>query len=101
MDCSDCRPAGRLRESLGTRPSSVIRIGSMRGRPEPTDFWGKFRDEKRGGPTWHPLVAHSTDVACVMEGLLAQPTFRRRLARAGGLEDLDEVQVARLCWLAF
>lgn len=54
-----------------------------------------------GGPVWHPLAAHCTDVACVLEALLAQPTIRRRLARAGGLDDLDPVQVARLCWLAF
>src|SRR4051812_23697710 len=73
----------------------------MWGRPEPNDLWGKLRDEKRGGPAWHPLVDHCTDVACVTEALLAQPSIRARLARAGGRDDLDQVQVARLCWLAF
>lgn len=73
----------------------------MRGRPGPSDLWGKFRDESRGGPAWHPLVDHCIDVACVLEALLAQPTIRRRLARAGGLDDLDPVQVARLCFLGF
>ena len=73
----------------------------MQGRPGAGDLWGKFRDESRGGPAWHPLIDHCTDVACVLEALLHQPTIRRRLARAGGLDDLDEVQAARLCFLAF
>jgi CRISPR-associated endonuclease/helicase Cas3 len=73
----------------------------MQGRPGAADLWGKFRDESRGGPAWHPLVDHCTDVACVLEALLRQPTIRRRLARAGGLNDLDDVQLARLCFLAF
>jgi HD domain len=74
---------------------------SMQGKPNVGDLWGKYRDESRGGPAWHPLVDHCTDVACVLEALLHQPTIRRRLARAGGLDDLDEAQVARLCFLAF
>ena len=45
----------------------------MRGRPASSDLWGKFRDESRDGPAWHPLVDHCTDVACVLEALLAQP----------------------------
>lgn len=73
----------------------------MVGRPRPGDLWGKFRDEVRGGPAWHPLADHCTDVACVVEALLAQPTIRRRLARAGWLDDLDKAQRARLCWFAF
>ena len=73
----------------------------MKGWPGPNDCWGKFRSPERGGPAWHPLVDHSTDVACALKALLAQPTIRRRLARAGGLDDLDELQVARLRFLAF
>jgi CRISPR-associated endonuclease/helicase Cas3 len=72
----------------------------MQGRPAAGDLWGKFRDESRGGPAWHPLIDHCTDVACVLEALLHQPTIRRRLARSGGLDDLDQMQVARLCFLA-
>jgi CRISPR-associated endonuclease/helicase Cas3 len=74
---------------------------SMQGRPGAGDLWGKFRDESRGGAAWHPLIDHCTDVACLLEALLHQPTIRRRLARAGGLDDLDDVQVSRLCFLAF
>ena len=73
----------------------------MQGSPGAGDLWGKFRDETRGGPAWHPLIDHCTDVACVLEALLQQPTIRRRLYRAGGLDDLDEAQRARLCFLAF
>jgi CRISPR-associated endonuclease/helicase Cas3 len=73
----------------------------MQGRPGADDLWGKFRDESRSGPAWHPLIDHCTDVACVLEALLHQPTIRRRLARAGELDDLNEVQTARLCFLAF
>lgn len=73
----------------------------MQGRPGAGDLWGKFRDESRGGPAWHPLIDHCTDVACVLKALLHQPTIRRRLARAGGVDDLDGVQVARLCFLAY
>ncbi len=57
----------------------------MQGDPAPDHLWGKYRDKDHGGPAWHPLIDHSTDVAGVMEALLAQPTIRRRLARAGGL----------------
>lgn len=75
--------------------------GRLEGYPTGGDLWGKFRSAERDGPAWHPLVDHCTDVACVLEALLAPPTIRRRLARAGGLDDFDEVQVARLCYLAF
>lgn len=73
----------------------------MLGRPGSGNSWGKFKDEAHGGPAWHPLIDHCTDVACVLELLLQQPTIRRRVARAGGLDDLDDVQVARLCFLGF
>ncbi|MDF1586562.1 CRISPR-associated helicase Cas3' [Marinimicrococcus flavescens] len=73
----------------------------MEGRPGTKDLWGKFRDEARGGPAWHPLSDHAIDVAGTLAALLAQPTLRRRLAHAGGLSALHEGQVARLCHLAF
>jgi CRISPR-associated endonuclease/helicase Cas3 len=73
----------------------------MDGWPGPEQLWGKFVGPEKGGPRWHPLVDHSIDVACVLEALLAQPTIRRRLARAGGLDDLDLTQLSRLCFFAF
>jgi CRISPR-associated endonuclease/helicase Cas3 len=73
----------------------------MQGKPGVDDLWGKFHDESRGGPAWHPLIDHCTDVACVLEALLHQQTIRCRLARAAGLGDLHEVQSARLYFLAF
>ncbi len=38
-------------------------------------------------------------MAACFEVLLKQPTIRKRLARAGGLSDLDETTAARLCVL--
>ena len=48
----------------------------------------------------HLLEHHLADVAACFEALLKQPTIRKRLARAGGLSDLDGTTAARLCVLA-
>jgi CRISPR-associated endonuclease/helicase Cas3 len=67
----------------------------------PTQFWGKLREAASGAPeAWHPLVHHCADVAACCEALLADVVIRRRLARLAGLNDLDAVQSARLCYLA-
>ena len=55
--------------------------------------WAKFNREHR---TTHLLEHHLADVGACFEALLAQPTIRKRLARSGGLEELDEATVARL-----
>ncbi len=47
----------------------------------------------------HLLEHHLADVSACFEALLKQPTLRKRLARAGGREDLDEATAARLCVL--
>ena len=59
--------------------------------------WGKA--DKQDPPRIHLLEHHLADVAACFEALLAQPTIRKRLARAGGLSDLDGTTVARLCVL--
>ncbi len=48
----------------------------------------------------HLLEHHLADVAACFEALLKQPTVRKRLARAGDRDDLDEITVARLCVFA-
>lgn len=48
----------------------------------------------------HLLEHHLADVGACFEQLLRQPTIRQRLARAGGLQDLDGVTAARLSVLA-
>ena len=73
----------------------------MRGRPGPGDLWGKLDIEGAIGPSWHPLVDHSLDVACVLRALLDQPVVAARLARAVGAAALDPVVKERLVWLAF
>lgn len=61
-------------------------------------FWAKLsRDRVR----YHPLLAHSADVAAVLARLLRPDSvLRARLARALGLEHLSESMVAMLVYLA-
>lgn len=72
----------------------------MKGAP--TSFWGKLeRDPVTAEVTeWHPLAHHCADVAACAEALLALPTWRRRLARLSGREDLDDTTRDRLAVLA-
>ena len=60
--------------------------------------WGK--SDRQDQQRVHLLEHHLADVAACFEALLAQPTIRKRLARAGGLSDLDGTTAARLCVLA-
>src|SRR6266496_6388518 len=70
-------------------------------RDSPTAPWGKLlQADDRSVVEWHPLIDHCADVAAVCERLLADDVLRRRLARLGGLDDLDGVAIARLCVLA-
>ena len=48
----------------------------------------------------HLLEHHLADVGACFEALLRQPTMRKRLARAGGREELDGTTTARLCVFA-
>ena len=59
--------------------------------------WAKFDRESR---RIHLLEHHLADVGACFEALLAQPNIRRRLARSGGLDDLDETACARLSLFA-
>lgn len=66
----------------------------------PGRFWAKLhpREQPR---EWHPLVAHSADVAAVLHELLAPGTgLARRLAGALGQAELRPDQRARLLYLA-
>lgn len=69
--------------------------------PVRSAFWGKLQREADEGDftAWHPLEDHCADVAACAEALLTRTVLRRRLARLGGLDNLDDVQVARLCVL--
>ena len=56
---------------------------------------------KHDGPDeWHPLVAHSADVAATLEMLLKHTRLGARMARLMGREKLKNVHVQRLCVLA-
>ena len=56
---------------------------------------------KHDGPDeWHPLVAHSADVAAVLEMLLRHTRLGLRMARLMGQDTLSEEQIQRFCALA-
>ena len=71
----------------------------------PTDVWAKLKykdDDRSTGEVvaWHPLLAHSADVAAVTEALLQRTILRDRLAALIGWDALSDVHVARLAALA-
>jgi len=71
----------------------------MKGKP--TGFWAKLEQDDEGNVTkWHPLLAHSADVAAVVEILLNRTILNSRLATVLGLERLSKIQIARLSALA-
>lgn len=64
----------------------------------PGRFWAKY-DSSTG--EWHPLVAHSADVAAVLARLLAPDSvIAARLARCAGFDRLRDSDVAVLTYLA-
>lgn len=72
---------------------------SKEGLPVYTRYhWAK--SDREDHQRVHLLEHHIADVAACFEALLKQPTLRKRLARAGGRDDLDEATAARLCVLA-
>ncbi|MEX0680985.1 MAG: CRISPR-associated helicase Cas3', partial [Balneolales bacterium] len=71
----------------------------MKGIPD--DFWAKLDRNEDGAVThWHPLIAHSADVAAVVEALLMRTILNRRLARLLGQEKLTDIQIARFAALS-
>lgn len=63
-------------------------------------FWAKFSRDG-DAPRWHPLIAHSADVAAVFSTMLASGTpFERALGATLGQRDLRPGQRARLVFLA-
>ncbi len=65
---------------------------------DPLRHWAK--SDRENPNRIHPLEHHLADVGACLEEILKQPTVRKRLARAGGLNDLDEITIARLCAFA-
>lgn len=62
--------------------------------------WAKLRRAENGAVVASlDLPGHSADVAAVFLALLDVTNIRRALARLGGLDTLDDGQVARLCVL--
>jgi CRISPR-associated endonuclease/helicase Cas3 len=68
---------------------------------KPTGFWAKLDEDDDGEVTaWHPLAAHSLDVAATLRELLEQTSLGARLGRLAFDEPLTDVQIARLAALA-
>ena len=60
-------------------------------------FWAKaYPYRQRGAERIHLLEHHLADVGACFEALMRQPTIRKRLAKAGGIDDLGESLIARL-----
>jgi CRISPR-associated endonuclease/helicase Cas3 len=77
----------------------------MNGSPDPSDFWAKLKyknDDRSTGEVvgWHPLAAHSAEVAAVTEALLERTILGERMAALVGWDALSDVHVQRLCVLA-
>ncbi len=70
----------------------------MQGKP--TGFWAKLDDDDGDVTAWHPLAAHSLDVACTLRTLLRDTLLRDRLGQLAQGEPLTDVQIARLAALA-
>ncbi len=70
-----------------------------------THPWAKLKrkdDQDRSSPVvdWHPLVAHSADVAAVLEVLLRHTSLGTRMARLMDQDSLTKEQIQRFCVLA-
>lgn len=59
-------------------------------------FWGK--SDRKDPARTHPLLAHSADVAAVLEALLRLPSYKR-IFEEFMQRDLDAALIARLCVL--
>lgn len=70
-----------------------------------THPWAKLKRESDRDPTssvvaWHPLVAHSAEVAACLEMLLRHTRLGHRVAHLMDRRDLTETQIQRFCALA-
>lgn len=77
----------------------------MDGAPDPSQLWARLKYEDDDPSTgeiveWHPLCAHSVDVAAATEALPQRTILRDRLASLIGWDTLSDVHVARLSALA-
>ena len=63
-----------------------------------SNHWAKF--DRSSPHRIHLLEHHLADVGACFEALLKQDTIRRRLARAGGMNELHPTTAARLCVFA-
>ena len=99
-DCDSDNVWPRTRgDSFTSFPQNLFSVGMI------THPWAKLKrkdDKDRSSPVvdWHPLIAHSADVAACLEMLLRHTILETRTAHLMGQDDLSEQQIQRLCALA-
>lgn len=73
----------------------------MRTPIPPGVNWAKLSPRGGAPEAWHPLADHCFDVAACVEGLIALPIVRARLAALAGAEVFPEIWTTRLAALSF
>ncbi len=82
-------------QSASTSTANVAVAAVPEGR-----FWAKLHP-RENPTTYHPLLAHSADVAAVLRRLLQRDSvLAARLARSAGLDELPAGMMARLTYVA-
>lgn len=66
----------------------------------PVGYWGKLHSEGGIIKEWHPLEAHCADVGACCKMLLERTLLGERLAKLGGVQELDAEAIERLSFLA-
>ncbi len=68
------------------------------------NFWAKLDTAKDTDDSclvnWHPLAAHSADVAAVVEALLFETVLNQKMARIVGSKSLSEKHIKRLSFMS-
>lgn len=73
----------------------------MKGSPDKREFWAKLQKDDSGEIIdWHSLLAHSADVAAMMEMLLRRTILTNRISALIKWDTLTDVHIARLSAMA-
>jgi len=73
----------------------------MRNAPKDYQFWAKLKqDDQKNVIAFHPLPAHSADVAAVTESLLRHTILNQRIASLIGWQLLSETHISRISAMA-
>ena len=69
--------------------------------PKDNQFWAKLKQDDQGNIiSFHPLLAHSADVATVAESILHHTILNQRIASLIGWQSLSETHISRISAMA-